>query len=650
MFSKSVFGKILIWLGSLIVLVLAVFSFSSYSKSMQNSVELLRYSNKHVVDGGMVYINTYLESKLNAVSELAKYAEEVSFDEEKMIPMLKQVNNIGQFTLVYTGNEESGRTLSSDGDHRAISSGYDPRERAWYKVAKEKGVPSFMDASVSFKDKKISVFFVAPILKNGKFIGAVGAHVNLDFLSQKIVEIGQSENSRTVLLGKDGLVLATPFKELIGTTTDAAKEIEAFFAKNPKEHYYSYVKDGEKLDAVCDRNALTGWLLCSTTPVKTYDKQLSSLFNTQIVLSIVFTLITLVVLWFVLKHYLSPIKKINTGLDSFFAYLNHEQEEAVQIGVATKDEFGEMAESINENIKKIEAGLKLDKAMIDSTKSAIKGANNGYLNVSIKAEPHNPQLIELKVLVNSFLMQFYESIRMIIKTLETYSSNDFTVRIPAENIHGEKLDIVQGINFLGSEICNMLRALLEQGGNLHLKSNTLNSLVDTLSKGAEQQAVSLAESVIAIEQMSNAMSHIGQKTGDVISQGEDIKNIITIIRDIADQTNLLALNAAIEAARAGEHGRGFAVVADEIRHLAERTQKSSSEIEANTNILVQSINEMSEAILEQAGAVTHINDAIDKLENLTQQNVQVAKDTSAITSEVEMMANDMFKEVQKKKI
>lgn len=110
-----------------------------------------------------------------------------------------------------------------------------------------------------------------------------------------------------------------------------------------------------------------------------------------------------------------------------------------------------------------------------------------------------------------------------------------------------------------------------------------------------------------VQNSAHTELELAQKIQQLSSDADQVKNVLTVISDIADQTNLLALNAAIEAARAGEHGRGFAVVADEVRTLAERTQKSLVEINATINVIVQAIMDSSDQMNKNSKEVQELS-------------------------------------------
>lgn len=126
-----------------------------------------------------------------------------------------------------------------------------------------------------------------------------------------------------------------------------------------------------------------------------------------------------------------------------------------------------------------------------------------------------------------------------------------------------------------------------------------------------------------VQQTSQVEIELANKMDSLSNEASNVKSVLEVIGDIADQTNLLALNAAIEAARAGEHGRGFAVVADEVRKLAERTQKSLSEINATINVIVQSIQEASENMNNNSKEIQKLSQIASEVENKINATVTI---------------------------
>lgn len=212
----------------------------------------------------------------------------------------------------------------------------------------------------------------------------------------------------------------------------------------------------------------------------------------------------------------------------------------------------------------------------------------------------------------------------------------------SKNLSSTSVEISESSQNVGNSTTQSAAAIQQTSASLEELTSMVKLNTQNASKAKDMAELATGAARGGEEQINELITSMGKVT----ESSKKIRDITTVIDDIAFQTNLLALNASVEAARAGEHGKGFAVVADAVRALAQKSASSAKEISTLIEMSVEHIEASYTGAMQSGSTLKQIVEEADKVSVLNTEIAAASSEQAAGIEQINRAIHDLDKVTQ----
>jgi len=557
-YQKLQFKLTVIIVLSIVIPLSIVSMFQSYM-SIKELRENTNQINTQVAHGIELKIDAIMEGIEHGMLMLSNKESVQSLDKKKMDDPLQDIVEINPLiNQVYVMDKTGMQIYKTSGELG------DRSDRAYFTNAMA-GNLNYSDVIISGSTGQPVIVIAAPIHKNGKVVGVIGASIDLSILSELVIVDG-GEGSYGYIVDRTGKTIAHPNNQFVADMLDATFLEPVQEVIQEKHGTISYEYDNDKKLASYVYLDRLNWGIIVQVPERTAmasAREQQYYFVFGLLFAIIFGLILGIS---ISKYIVKPINHIKSIIEKS----------------AEGDFTGEVNDKVLHRTDEIGVLSKSYQKTIDSIKNIIGG-------IQVTTD-------ETKV-SSSHIMNLSNQMGIVSDEIA------LTVAEIADGATSQASSTNQGLE-ITQKLAERVNSMSDKA-NLFIDETTLMNENNTHVSEA-------FEDVIQVFGVTNEATEETSHQMDVLlDKSAVIKEIVTSIKAIADQTNLLALNASIEAARAGEHGKGFAVVADEIKKLAEQSNASTDEIQGIIDEITSSIDIAYEKMSLNSKTIKQAGDSLD---------------------------------------